>query len=74
MFFPVNSLGSGVRENNGSKFFFKTSGLCGFVHMRCAPDSDLKVMQKHFMNCTVILDHQYFFILLFLFFLNLNHA
>jgi hypothetical protein len=76
MFSLVNSLENGVRENNimGGSFFFKTSGLCGFVHIFCAPDSDLKVMQKHFRNYTVILDHQYFFILLFLFFLNVNHA
>lgn len=62
MFSPVNCLESGVRENNikGGSCFFKTSGFCGFAHMRCIPDSDLEVMKKHFMNRTVILDHQYF--------------
>lgn len=52
MFSPVNSLESGVRENKtmGVRRFFKSSGLCWFVHMRCAPDSDLKVIQKYFMN------------------------
>ena len=25
----------------GGSFFFRTSWLCGFAHMRCTPDSDL---------------------------------
>jgi len=57
----------------GVSFSSKPVGFVGLC--TCAVhQTDLKVMQKHFMNCTVILDHQYFFILLFLFFLNLNHA
>ena len=74
MFSHNNFQENGVRENNvmGGRCFFKTSWPCGFVHMRCTPDSDLKVMQRHVLNCTEILDTIIFYFAFFI--LNVNHA